>query len=806
MPRSLPHAAILLVMAVPMAAPAAEPDAEGLELFERTIRPVLAERCYGCHSAAAEAKKKLRGGLRLDSREGLLQGGDSGPALEPGHADESLLIAALRYDDVTQMPPAGKLPEAVIAAFVAWVDRGAPDPRTAQATPESASARASSSDPAAARAHWAYRPPRAVPPPAVRDAAWPSGPIDRFLLAQLEAAGLHPGPDADRATLARRLSFDLTGLPPTPEELAAFVADASPAAYERLVDRLLASPHFGERWGRHWLDVARFGESLTLRGLVLKEAWRYRDYVIAAFNADVPFDRFVREQIAGDLLPAASPDDRRQQLVATTFLALGNSNLEEQDKPQLVMDVVDEQLDVIGKGILAQTIACARCHDHKFDPIPTRDYYALAGILRNARILEHDNVSKWMEVPLPMPPDREAAVREHEARVSELEGRLKTERTRLASAKKARAQAETPAAGDLPDDAQAQKVATRAVKAMEAELKRLRAGGPRRDMAMTVVEDPTIGDVPIHIRGSVHNLGATAPRGVLGAATPGAPPVIPAGESGRRQLAGWLAGAENPLSARVVVNRAWHWLFGAGLVRTTDNFGTTGEAPSHPELLDDLAVRFIEDGWSVKRLVRRIVLSRAYRLATADAPRSRAVDPENRLLWRMNRRRLDAECLRDAMLAAAGRLRLEMGGPSYPADLAADYGYEDSGTRRSVYVPVFRNALPELFGAFDFADPSLVVGRRDASTVAPQALFLMNHPFALEQARHAALRLLAGPDRDDPARVDRAGQLALGRPPTAAERRLLLGFLAADPATSPDEAWALVFQVLFASADFRYVN
>jgi hypothetical protein len=328
-------------------------------------------------------------------------------------------------------------------------------------------------------------------------------------------------------------------------------------------------------------------------------------------------------------------------------------------------------------------------------------------------------------------------------------------------------------------------------------------------MAMTVVEEAEIGNAKVHIRGSAHNLGEEVPRGFLSVATRGDIPAMPSRESGRRELAGWLAGRDNPLTARVAVNRAWHWLMGAGIVRTVDNFGTTGEMPSHPELLDDLAARFVEeDGWSVKALVRRIVTSRAYRLATADDPRARAVDPENRLRWRMDRRRLDAECIRDAMLAVSGQLRPEMGGPTFPPALTSDFRFEPKDDpRRSVYLPVFRNALPELFEAFDFADPSLVVGRRDASTVAPQALLLMNHPFVLEQARHAARRLLAEAGPDDAERVDRAYRLALGRPPTGAERRLGLGFVAEAGGTAegPEEAWTIFFQALFASLEFRYV-
>ncbi len=485
--------------------------------------------------------------------------------------------------------------------------------------------------------------------------------------------------------------------------------------------------------------------------------------------------------MAGDLLPASSIEQRRRQLIATTFLTLGNTVLEEQDKKQLVMDVVDEQLDTIGRAFLAQTIGCARCHDHKFDPIPTRDYYALAGILRNTKTLEHANVSAWLEKPLPEPPEREKVLVEHEAKVAALQKQVQERKAMLAKTAKPEKPSEE-------------------LRQLEQRLRGLIETGPRRQMVMTVQEEKVISDARVHIRGSVHTLGEPAPRGLLQVASSGPVPRMPADESGRRQLAEWLASRDNPLTARVFVNRAWHWLMGAGLVRTTDNFGTTGETPSHPDLLDWLATRFVEDGWSVKRLVRLIVLSHTYRQAhVPDAQ----VDPENRLFGRANRRRLDAECIRDTMLFVAGRLTIDRGGPTFKAGLASDYGYRHADTRRSVYAPVFRNALPELFEVFDFADPSVSTGRRNVSTVAPQALYLMNHPFVLEQSRHAARRLLAEPT-PEAERINRAYRLALGRVPSAAEHRLAERFLM--EGGQREETWAQLFQVLFASVDFRYVD
>jgi cytochrome c553 len=961
----------LLSTAVPMvlAASAAGADATSFEFFEKRVRPVLVERCYECHG-----EKKQKGGLRLDSAAAVLKGGDSGAALVPGKPEESRLVKGISWSDPDfQMPPKNKLSDSEIAALTEWVKLGAPDPRTNTA--------------ALTANHWAYQPLKKVSPPANKNSSWPRTDIDRFVVAKLEAKQIQPTVDADRATLIRRAYYDLIGLPPKPEEMDAFVNDKSPNAFARVVNRLLASPQFGERWGRHWLDVARYGESVTLRGFVFKEAWRYRDYVIEAFNSDLPFDEFIREQIAGDLLSSSSIAEKRRRMIATTFLALGNTNLEEQDKAQLRMDIVDEQLDTIGKSFLAQTIGCARCHDHKFDPIPTRDYYAMAGILRNTKTVTNANVSGWIENPLPVEPEQEETFRKHEVLVAALQSEIKTAKeaakTLAGKSSEPKSTRESKpvvvAASELPglvvDSAQAKAVGewkhsqfskhyigdgyvhddlqgkgektltfqpdlkkgryevrfayqhgtTRAtnvpvtvfhadgettihvneqeapvldgrfvslgqflfegngfgyalvsnegttghvtadavqflpaevavsatvagdagrpiakkddakartrLKSLEEKLKKLQESGPKRPLAMSVREEEKIEDTFIHVRGSVHNTGAKVPRGFLQVATLGAPPVVSAKQSGRREFADWIASSSNPLTARVMANRVWHWLFGASLVRTTDNFGAMGEGPSHPELLDHLAAQFIEQGWSVKKLVREIMLSRTYQLdSTVDglALRGHALaaqalppDPENRLLWRANRRRLDAECIRDTMLFVSGRLSGERGGPSFMANISADYGFQSTDRRRSVYVPAFRNALPEIFEAFDFADPSIVTGVRNVSTVAPQALFLMNHPFVREQAKFAAERLLAesslgvppsGGAGGGPAeagtpnalRIQRAYQLTLGRKPTPGEALIAQKQLAsgADAIT----AWTDIFHALFASVDFRYVN
>ncbi len=955
----------------------AAPTAGDIEFFEKKIRPLLAERCYECHSA--ESGKKIKAGLRLDHAEGWLRGGDSGAAVLPGQVDQSPLIKAVRYTglEFEAMPPKSSLSREEIAWLEEWVKRGAPAPTDSGAMVARADAKPKQAGLAIeeGRKFWAFVPPANPPvPPApvpavLRD--WPRTEIDRFIAAPWAAKGLQPAAEADRATLFRRASFDLTGLPPPPAALEAFVRDARPTAeaWAGAVDAMLASPHFGERWGRHWLDVARFAESSGGgRTLLFKDAWRYRDYVIDAFNRDLPFDRFIREQIAGDLLPAAAPGEKRRQITATAFLALGPTNYEEQNKDALRMDVVDEQLDTLGKAFLGMTIGCARCHDHKFDPVPTRDYYALAGILRSTHTLHNytDNVAKWVEVALPMGGDAEKDLAVHDTKVAALEKQIKELRaaTSVAATGKSIVPASLP--GIVLDDGQAKVVggwstsatlspfvgsgyltdnnadkgqrtvtftpaipqsgryevrfaytahanrasnvpvtilhadgentvvvnereapplaghfvslgsfrfekdgagyvlvsnegtdgfvivdalqliaadatppvalagssdgprraAKKAVREpvdpearkaaadlrnREAELKKLVAGGPKREQAMSVREATgEIGDTEIRIRGVARSLGPKVPRGLLQVALTGPAPKFSSTESGRRELADWIASEANPLTARVIVNRTWAWLMGAGLVRTVDNFGTTGEPPSHPELLDHLARQFTAKGWSIKQLVRAILLSRTYQLAAHASPDTARLDPDNRLVSHANRRRLEAEEIRDAILAVSGELDLAFGGPNIGPPGAppttSEYTYLFTDTRRSVYTPAFRNRRLELFEVFDFADINSSLGRRATTTVAPQALFLMNHPFVTEQAGFAARRTLAATVVDAAARIDLAYRAALGRGPTANERSLASEFLRAAGGDAPLEAWAQLHQAIFASVDFRYLN
>ncbi len=961
----------------------------GIEFFEKKIRPVLVQHCYECHSAEAKA---VKGGLLLDSRDGWKRGGDSGPALLPSKPNDSLLIKALKHEDGMEMPLKGKLPDEVIADFAKWIEQGAPDPRTA---PAKALARREI-DIAAGQQFWCFRPIAQPAIPAVKDPSWPSADIDRFILAKQESVGIRPIGDADRATWLRRVTFDLIGLPPTPAEIDDFVLDSSPDAREQVVDRLLASPHFGERWGRHWLDIARFAESSGGgRSMILAEAWRYRDYVIRSFNNDKPFDRFLLEQLAGDLLPFNSPQQQEELIVATALLSLGPTNYEEQDKQALEFDVVDEQIDTLGKAVLGMTIGCARCHDHKFDPIPQRDYYALAGIFRSTHLLDHDNVSKWIERPLPMSAELAASVKQHELAVADLKKQIdavKAEEKRLASAQKnvgdddddmpgtPRGPIELKAfAGIVVDDSDAKKVGewthsqfskhyigdgyshdgnkdkgqktltfsptvpkaglyevrlaynagdsratnvpieildldgehdlkinqrtsppidhrfvslgkyrfdesgqwyvlisnegtdghvivdalqllpvetaqasggrqppgpSRAVskqtggltpparlkladlKDLEKQLKELNERAPYRPMAMSLEEAKQIEETQIRIRGNVHSKGDKVPRGFLQVATYGSPALPSPKESGRRELAAWMTSSTNPLTARVLANRVWHHLFGVGLVRTVDNFGSTGETPSHPELLDHLATRLMSDAWSVKLLVREIVLSRTYGLASqtessnlksqiSDFKSQMSADPENRLLWRQNRRRHSAEAIRDAMLLTSDSLERTMFGRTLrnpkqdgPNANIGEMTYVFDETRRSVYTPILRNRLLELFEAFDFADPNLSIGRRNVTTVPTQALYLMNSPFVLDQSREAARELLSQPDLTDEQRVIAAYRTTVGREPTPRERVFALRIVApsAENTTPSPIAWERLFQALFASVDFRFLD
>jgi len=778
-PRPLAAFALLLFASAASSQPTAPPapDSAKVEFFEKKVRPILADHCYQCHSADT----KPAGGLRVDDRNGLLTGGNKGPAVVPGEPGKSLLITrVVQKDEKKRMPLEGQhLTDEQVSVLRQWIKDGAAWPAVrvpaslGKPKPEYETLK---------KEHWAFQPLTRPTVPAVKDAAWAKSDVDRFLLARLEAKGLKPVGDADKVTLIRRVTFDLTGLPPTPQETDAFLADASPKAFEKVVDRLLASPAFGERWGRHWLDVARYGESTgPSRNIPYPHAWKYRDYVIDAVNADVPFDRFVREQIAGDLLPADSAAERDRLLTATGFLALGVKDVNQRFKVRFVMDNVDEQIDAVTRSVLGLTVSCARCHDHKFDPVPTTDYYALAGIftstdnaagVRNKMGgggLDYYDSAMLVKLTKEMPPVDAAKVE-----------KLKAE---LAEAKKAwDAIRGTPeglklAANGFPT----QRPFRLKYEAALASYNALTDPAERGFAVHGVRDAQLIADTEVRVRGEAEKLGPVVPRGFLTAfEVPGAAKVN-AKQSGRLELGHWLASAQNPLTSRVFVNRVWQHLFGTGIVNTVDNFGVTGGAPSHPELLDHLATRFNADGQSLKALVRQLVLTRAYQLGSESTDAHRTADPANRLVWRHSPRRLSAEEIRDATLAAAGTLDRTRPGPS-PATALKMIEMRDNGpeaktinekadtlTHRSVYLPLLRGVTPHALEAFDPVDQTLVSGTRDTTTVPSQALFLLNSPFARKQALAFAERVLKDADVSDSDRVRAIYQFALGRTPTEKE-------------------------------------
>ncbi len=883
------------------------------DLFEQRIRPALIEHCYECHS---QAEGKAEGGLVLDSQPGMLEGGDSGPAIIAGNASESLLIEAIRYQSL-EMPPKGKLDAATIQAFEDWIAAGAADPRTqrpagAPAQPAHAAA-GMQDDWDTSLDYWSFRSPQFTAVPAIGN-AWARSPIDAYVFDKLQEHDLQPAPEADRATWLRRVSFDLTGLPPSLEELDAFLGDVRSDAYERVVERLLASPRYGERWARHWLDVARYADSNGAdENHEYPHSWRYRDYVVAAFNQDKAYDRFVHEQLAGDLLPADSDAQRGEQLTATGFLVIGPKMLAEQDKEKMVADIVDEQLDTVGKVFLGLTLGCSRCHDHKFDPIRAEDYYALAGIFHSTRTMEHlDFVSQWNERKLPDAEseerlanfERALAARqmelgqvESQVREADIAAAMLLLQQTLLDAPSAEAilpmadfrkqlehlvqegasfevwrelaslpESQFPSAAQtqwdalhkLPSTKQAphdlshelskqplpnsrkqlaeslalaigqrwrevagltqddqkalfklgtcdqelfgkeavfdvqrdvgaflpaDRVASLAAK--KKEIEEFEKERPDVPKAMAA-EDAPVKLVSVHVRGNhLQQVGDPLPRRVPSmfrqqSAAELADPSFPSDGSGRLEFARWLTHPKHPLTARVMVNRIWQGHFGEGLVSSSSNFGLRGDLPSHPELLDWLALSFEQSGWSIKQLHREIVLSSTYRMAWVADERAALVDPENRLLWRHSRQRLEAEAIRDSLLAIAGELDYETGGKLQ----AAEGSYPDTGSkwgpldtpRRTLYLPINRAALNDFFSTFDYVDPAASLERRSATIVPHQTLFLLNHPLAM----HAGWALAGRVMRSTESPIDRVRTtyaIAFSRYPSDEELQYALDFI-----------------------------
>jgi cytochrome c553 len=795
---------LFLTFACAQVAAVAGTDGQATEereaFFEARIRPVLAANCARCHGPA-----KINSGLRVDRREALVRGGDSGPALVPGHPDQSLLIRALRQiDDLKMPPPPGKrLPDAVIADFEHWIRDGATWPKQASSAPWKALSDAS----AAVQKHWAFRPVVKTDPP-IDPSGWAAGAVDRFIAQGLRSHGLQPVDSAPKHVLLRRAYFDLIGLPPSPEEVRAFVADDSPAAFATVVDKLLASPQYGERWGRYWMDVARYADTAGDNAdYPVPEARLYRDYIIDSFNADKPYDQFLREQIAGDLLAKrGKPERYAEQVTATGFLAL--SRRYATAPYELWHLTLEDTVDTVGRACLGMTLRCARCHDHKFDPVPTADYYRLYGVFASTRFPyagSEELVS--MKFPrrafAPLVPEPAAATR-LVAYQQEIEG----DRAELA-----RLQATHPRKGP----------AASRLKSLQTRLRALeRRGTPDALPVAYAVSEGTAADANIQLHGEPGQPGAVVERGAPQFLADFQGAVPKPNESGRLELADWIASPRNPLTARVMVNRVWQHHFGRGIVATPSNFGTRGSPPTHPELLDWLTASFIEHGWSIKWLHRAIMNSRTYQFASTGDAHNEAADQANRWYWRFERQRLDAESIRDAMLDVAGGLDLSRPG-QHPFPDIAEWTWTQHfpfkaayvSNHRSVYLMTQRLHRHPFLGLFDGPDTNTTTDVRSSSTVPLQALFLMNSQFMRDTAASFASR--ACRDASDPrGRIRRMEELAYSRPPTAEETARAEAYLAQfrtlalstglNPTRADAEAWQSYARVILTANEFFYLD
>jgi cytochrome c553 len=819
-------------------------DAAGeVEFFESKIRPLLVGRCYACHAA----ETKPSGGLRVDDRNGLLVGGDSGAAVVPADIGKSHLIERVTSSDPDKrMPPEGEpLSESEVADLKRWIERGVVWPAAeVQVAVEGEDPREIYES--IKRDHWAWQPLSDPSVPSPQDNEWAVSDIDRFILAALEGRGLKPVGDADRATLLRRVSFDLTGLPPAEGEIEAFLADDSDRAYEAVVDRLLASPAFGERWGRHWLDVARYGESTgPSRNIPYPHAWRYRDYVIDSVNDDLPIDRFIREQVAGDLIAGQeanlSDAQRDRLLVATGYLAIGVKDVNQRFKTRFEMDNVDEQIDVLTRGVLGLTVSCARCHAHKFDAIPQEDYYALAGIFTST--VNGAGVRNKMGGGGLDYYDPQSLVT-----LSARGEPASPEALEAAAAKVAAAQAAWDKIRGTPEGlalaANGQRVQRKyrtELDEAKAEHDALKVAG--LTMAHALRDAPQVADTALRLRGEAEQLGPVIPRGFPSLLHVPGSRLIPADRSGRLELAEWLTSPENPLFVRVAANQIWQKLFGEGIVSTPDNFGTSGASPSHPELLDHLAKRLISVGFSRKRLIRELVLSRAYRLSGEVNRQHLDVDPGNLLVWRHSPRRLSADEIRDAALMVSGELehgRVEASPAArLPMVEMGDNGAEakrvhqaaDTSRARSIYLPLLRGVTPRALAAFDPAEQSLVTVKREATNVPGQSLFLLNSEFVNNLSDDAAGRFGVTSMSEEREAIRRSYFRLLGRDATPSEIDQAQSFLhlvaeSANPSEPADggaeevtdqadrtadglnirSAWSMLHQAFVASAEFRYLR
>jgi hypothetical protein len=911
------------------------------EFFEKKIRPIFVASCQRCHNARSKVA-----GLDLTTAEAFNRGGDSGPVINKENPGESRLLKVIGYDGEIKMPPSGKLKDHEITALTEWVKIGAPWPgaglaAAAENSPKNPNGRSFTEE---EKGFWAYQPMKYVAPPQAQSEAWAQSPIDRFILQKLEEKNLKPAPLADKTTLLRRASFDLTGLPPTEDEMRDFLADRSPDAFKKVVERLLTSPRYGERWGRHWLDVARYADSTgNDEDHRYPHAWKYRDYVIESFNKDLPYDQFIHEQVAGDLLPAKNPGEvNRRGIIATGFLALGPKAIAQQDKKKMLYDVYDEQVDVTTRAFLGLTVSCARCHDHKFDPILTKDYYAMIGMFASTRSFSNpdSHVSAVLEKPL-VPKEeferytaarkehqakvrrarlaieeivdevRDRAVKDHSPRVADYflaarkvykdsapladaarQGSLNEDllkrwvdflkpgdevrgylnewnnaatgdlaaisrgyqdrfQTRFAEwaekigkwrAEYRKALAEIKPLPEKPkfeagDDrffndvyfdggpfALGDKDQKRfspeqwsRLTALREEQEELKKSAPAEPETACAIEDGDPVEQKVLIRGDYNNPGEAAPKGfpAILARYDTKPSFV---GSGRLQLAEWLTQSNHPLTARIMINRIWQWHFGEGLVRTPDNFGKTGERPTHPELLDYLATQFVKNGWSIKAMHRMIMLSSAYRMSSINPNVAEEADPDNRQLTRFNRRRLSVEEMRDGLMAIDATLDLTMGGT-----LQTGRGTDEENNqarlslnpeklkRRTVYLPLRRANLPTLLNLFDFGDATTASGKRQLTNVATQALFWLNSDFLNERAQNVAKSLLDRKELSDSARIEAAYTRILNRNPSEDETDQALNYIAGfkqkfTGEKADQKAWQSLCRVLMSSNDFMYVD
>lgn len=803
---------------------------EQAKFFETKIRPVLIESCYECHSKESGQNE---GGLTLDTKIGLRQGGNSGPGVAGNKLNASWIWRAVTHRDPDlKMPPESKLPDRIVADIKRWVEMGAPDPRD-DGLPAVV---VSFIDIEQGRKFWSFQSPEKTLPPRVANEEWSRTPVDQFVRSKLDAKNMSPSAPADPATLLRRLSFDLIGLPPDLTDISRFQSAwkrNGQQAIENEVDRLLESQHFGERWGRHWLDVARFAESNGKQSnQSYPMAWKYRDYVIDSFNNDKPFNRLVQEQIAGDLLAARTNATKREGIIATSYLAIGPKDLREKSTRQFTMDVVDEQIDATTQGILGLTVACARCHDHKTDAIPTADYYALAGIFLSSKTHygtfgggHGRHAGELIALPNSGRGGERLSSKEVAAtkqRLAEIESQLRDFKNKKRSRMQKGDESPSEPATGKGTRRRSPKGARTEQDELQAKLDSLDSRGTVKEFAMGMQDHDVPVDARVLIRGEVDSPAQNVRRGVLQVLSHSSVR-IRVNSSGRLELAQWMASRQNPLTARVFVNRVWDKLFGRGIVSSTNNFGTTGVAPSHPALLDHLAVQFMDEGWSVKALIRSLVLTRTYQASSTFDAENYSRDPDNKSLWRAAPRRLDAEAMRDAMLAVTGQLNLSRPTGSRVHDAGdVELGRKSSPNLmtalppvRSIYLPVVRNGLPEFIQLFDGADSDVVTGHRDSANVAGQTLFLMNSPFILEQADAFAADLQQEFDTTQK-RIEAAFLKAYCRPPTSNEMQATVLFYRRFVSAAAKESGnrqqvgrmflSTVCQGILCSAEFRFLN